>query len=262
MKWQSISAYTDKLNLKQDQAQIWYFDLDQIVDKINLFTSIMSPDELKRADKFHFEIDKNRYVCARGILRTLIFCQSGIKPSFIKYHLTQYGKPELEKDLNKSSLKFNLSHSKNCLCIGITYDIEIGVDIEFIDPIPELTDLAKTYLSPKEYEHIIKLPEQHRYRDFYLLWTKKEAITKALGQGLSIPLRDIEISQINGDNPMNIEVVDRASGHSHSLFLETFEIDKHFMGAAAFTDKAEEILYLKVNQYEDLISKFGTSPYD
>jgi phosphopantetheinyl transferase len=107
----------------------------------------------------------------------------------------------------------------------------------------------------------MQLPEKYRYRGFYNCWTQKEAITKAIGEGLSFPLNEIKVSLTPEEKPISIKVVDKAGGQLHSLLLETFKINNHFVGAAAILDQVEQILYLRVDQYDDLSSKFDKLPY-
>lgn len=96
-------------------------------------------------------------------------------------------------------LKFNISHSNDYVVLA-TYsgnDYDIGVDIEKIDNQIDLTELAKVVFSPFEQKLI-----NHQPTRFFKLWTKKEALIKALGIGFmddfyqttQLNLDDIEIN--------------------------------------------------------------------
>ncbi|MEP6948363.1 MAG: hypothetical protein ABI863_03780, partial [Ginsengibacter sp.] len=55
--------------LNPQQVHVWRADLDVAKSEMEKLLEILSPDEIDRAGRFHFEIDKKRYVTARGILR-------------------------------------------------------------------------------------------------------------------------------------------------------------------------------------------------
>jgi len=255
VQWQIINNYFGKLILKKQQAHIWFFDLDKAGNEKNLFRSMLSQDELTRADKFHFEIDRNRFICTRGVLRCLIHIQTGIKPSLIKFSYSSNAKPELEKEQNQTLLKFNISHSENALCIGMVNNVSIGIDIEFLKPIPDLHDLAKNYFSEAEFQKIAQLPEKYMLEGFYNCWTRKEAVIKAVGEGLSFPLKDFDVSLMPVEESKIINVRGKAREQLKDLFLETFKIDNDIVGAAAIRGKVEKIFYLRVDQYDDLVCR-------
>src|SRR5690554_2367316 len=103
--------------------------------------------------------------------------------SILKYN--QFGRPYISKNLD-----FNISHSKTLVACAINMKGDVGLDVEKISPIDK-TDFYDCW-TPKEMEEIYK--DSKDYHTFYKYWTKKEALVKAVGNGLNIPLKDIEIS--------------------------------------------------------------------
>lgn len=117
-------------------------------------------------------------------------------------HFTAFGKPYFHDD----KIKFNISHSGRMVICAVTDKIDIGIDIE------EIKELAvgdfKSQMTPLEWSKIIQ--SKNIYNDFYVYWTQKEAVLKAIGDGLSIPLNSFEISNnltlINGTGYKVIEL--------------------------------------------------------
>ena len=101
----------------------------------------------------------------------------------LKYNA--YGKPLLDY------LTFNISHSGEfVVCACTTSNIRLGIDIERKKPAP-FSDFADT-MNDEQWEEINRDP--NRALDlFYRNWTIKESVIKAIGQGLSFPLKDITI---------------------------------------------------------------------
>jgi 4'-phosphopantetheinyl transferase len=68
----------------------------------------------------------------------------------------------------------------------------LGVDVEQLSE-RNVTELAPRVFSPSEYGAFLALPDAIRRRVFFDAWTRKEAIVKALGGGLAIPLDGPEV---------------------------------------------------------------------
>ncbi|EDP94250.1 4'-phosphopantetheinyl transferase superfamily protein [Kordia algicida OT-1] len=103
--------------------------------------------------------------------------------SILKYN--QYGRPYISKKID-----FNISHTQTLVMCAINTNGDVGIDVEKINPIDK-TDFYDCW-TPKETEVIYK--DTTDYYTFYNYWTKKEALVKAIGDGLNIPLKNIEIS--------------------------------------------------------------------
>ena len=105
--------------------------------------------------------------------------------------VNQFGKPFL-KDTN-CRVQFNMSHSKDYAAYIIALDSLVGIDIEWKDKTVNFQEIIELVFSPTEINIFNKLSSAEQFRAFYDIWTKKEAIIKAIGQGLSYPIKTIEI---------------------------------------------------------------------
>jgi 4'-phosphopantetheinyl transferase len=108
-----------------------------------------------------------------------------------EYQYNEHGKPFLE------GVSFNISHSDNlCVCAIADKNIELGVDTECKDRRVNWRKISKNVLSEKELSYINDIPNDTDQLDaFVKLWTKKEAISKAIGKGLAIPFRNISLEE-------------------------------------------------------------------
>ncbi len=98
---------------------------------------------------------------------------------------TKYDRPFLA-----GGIDFNISHSGKAVVCVITQNGDIGADIEEINPI-ELKYFTRQFT---ERELAIIRNANDSDREFYRWWTRKEAIIKADGMGLSLPLKKIRFN--------------------------------------------------------------------
>ena len=178
------------------EVHIWRVPLDESL--VTELRQLLSPDECARADRFHFERDRNRFIVARGSLRTILGAYLKRNPPELSFSYSQYGKPSLFGEPASSELSFNLSHASELALIAVTRDRRIGVDIEFIRPDLASEQIAARFFSPHEVAALRALPQDVQSEAFFNCWTRKEAYIKAIGEGMSLPLDQFNVSLAPG----------------------------------------------------------------
>jgi len=230
--------------LNEKEVHIWNFDLNNISkENKQALKVILSKDELERASKFHFDADRDRFICGWGLLRLFISFYANISPKVISYNYNNYGKPELSREQNKSNLHFNMSHSQNMLCVGFLRNEQIGVDIEVIKPIKDYLDVANKFFSDSEIVQLNSFPEEKALEAFYTCWTGKEAFIKLSGEGLSYPLKefDVQIKELKIDETYRYKL--QAKKTEEGFFVEAFRLQENLVGAYALRDESIETVY-------------------
>ncbi len=230
-----INCYTVKKSLfpgthfKREakyKTVIFYFSPKHFESQVNNFWLVLSSEEKERAQKFHFPRDKNNYIVCHALLRLVIAQTLNLPPSEIIIHTGSNNKPYLEGN----SLYFNLSHTEGTGAIAISEKNSIGIDVEKINP---AIDYAAIYGShyTKEEQKLLKgtsNPEEC----FYLLWTRKEALLKAIGIGLHTDLQQINVG--GRENSIHKSAFTRHSGaminNSYSIYSK--KMDGCFLSVA------------------------------
>lgn len=110
----------------------------------------------------------------------------------IEFDLGQYGKPVF-KNLSVRPLHFSLSHSGENALLAITCFSPLGVDIEKMSNIPDMDSMVRRFFSRKEQDDFWQLHQTKRIQGFYDIWTRKEALIKANGLGLTAPLEAFDV---------------------------------------------------------------------
>lgn len=207
-----LRTINKKITLVDNELHLWRTKVSEHTNNMDHYWHLLTKDEQVHAKAFYFAEDSNRYIVTRAILRKLIAGYLGIFPQDILFQYTKYGKPYLCLNLKNNSqlLKFNLSHSKDAIIYGITKNINIGVDIEFINKDFAIDDLVEQCCSRQEQNTLITLLDEQKYSYFYNLWVVKEALVKAMGLGLSYDLKQIHVNfnknkLINATNVVNNE---------------------------------------------------------
>jgi len=188
------------VTLTADVVHVWCATLDQPATRLEQLWHTLTRDERLRADRFHFERDRRRFIAGRGLLRTILGRYLRCEPARIPLGYGPHGKPALSAmPAGGLTLQFNLSHSQNLVLYALTCGRRIGVDVEHIRPIPEAEHIARTLFSAREYAMLQSLPPDKRILGFFNCWTRKEAYIKAWGDGLAHPLDQFDVSLIPGE---------------------------------------------------------------
>ncbi|MEO5573861.1 MAG: 4'-phosphopantetheinyl transferase superfamily protein [Gammaproteobacteria bacterium] len=155
--------------------------------------SLLVDDEIIRAGKFHLSRDRENFIAARGVLRMLLGRYLNTDPRALRFCYNAYGKPALASEFCSSDLRFNISHSNDIAVYAISTGRDLGIDIEYMRPLPDQDSIAEQFFSPKEVADLHSLPLHLQETAFYTCWTRKEAYIKAMGKGLSIDLDEFDV---------------------------------------------------------------------
>jgi 4'-phosphopantetheinyl transferase len=156
--------------------------------------AILSPDERQRAKRYRFQVDSERHIVGRALLRIILGRILHTKPENLFFRHNEFGKPLLLDALNKHSLQFNVSHSGDLILVALAAGRQIGVDVERVRDDMEPEAMARRFFSSREKADIAALPARQRRDAFFRCWTRKEAFIKAKGEGLSLPLDQFDVS--------------------------------------------------------------------
>ncbi|HEY9857486.1 MAG TPA: 4'-phosphopantetheinyl transferase superfamily protein [Stenomitos sp.] len=178
----------------------------------------LSEDERERARRFHFDAHRHRFIVARARLRQLLGQYLGIDPRQVDFVYGPHGKPALADHLNAAAIEFNVAHSGDLALYAFTLGSPVGVDIEQVREIPEALAIAEHYFSDDELAQMLEVPPSERLLSFFLAWTRKEAMLKAGGKGLSVPLREISVSVDPSAPALVHAATDAAGAGSWSLY--------------------------------------------
>jgi 4'-phosphopantetheinyl transferase len=219
--------------IQPDMIHVWRYTLDISLSQKEDFLRILSQDEIERAKKFYFEKDRNRFIAARCIMRTILGLYLNENPDQVKFGYTYFGKPVLQSESYFQNLHFNLSHSENLALLAISCEGNVGIDIEQIRYYLDIEALASRFFSKEEISVLEKMDAEKKMEVFFQLWTRKEAFLKAMGKGLSFPMEHCDVSSANNSNfsPVIIPITDISD--QSNWYVMDLEPAKEYMAAIA-----------------------------
>lgn len=173
INWKKLHKEND---LKSNETHVFSILIDQYYEKIQDYKSILSDEELIKSDRYQHYNSKITYLTSRYFIRkTLCSFTKESDPSKIRFYYKE------NKKLAVDGAEFNISHSGNILLVAINTST-IGVDIELIKKDFDFEPILETCFNSNEIE-IINQSEEKPLK-FYNLWTRKESLLKATGEGL------------------------------------------------------------------------------
>ena len=210
---------------------------------LSIYNDYLSTDEQVKSSRFKFNIDKERFVISRAILRMLSGRFLNIDPKLIRFNYNEFGKPHFQK---QQRLKFNLSHSGDVIVIGFTRDYELGVDVEYIKPDSDFLKLAQNFFSRTEIEYLENQDSIELAKAFFRCWTRKESFIKAEGSGLSFPLDKFAVS-MDTDTHAELLQTDWDSSERLNWNLFSFVPRAQYIGAVAVKNTLSKVKYFDWN---------------
>ncbi|WP_020641586.1 4'-phosphopantetheinyl transferase family protein [Amycolatopsis balhimycina] len=160
------------------------------------FLRLLDDVEQGRFAAYRQEADKRRFLTGRVLAKTVAAERLGVPVESVKFDATceDCGKPHGRPRIPGADLALSISHSGDLIGLAATPSIPVGLDVETTTRRAD-EGLIEYALSPAETASLAGLPAEDRAAAFFVYWTRKEAVMKATGKGLRIPLKSITFSR-------------------------------------------------------------------
>lgn len=153
--------------------------------------ALLDPAERARAARLLAPEARATFVAAHAAVRRLLAETTGTAPDTLRFAAGPHGKPRLDPPCG---VAFNLSHSGRVVVIATAGLEVLGVDVERLTLDRPHARLAARFFAEAEAAAVAAAPAGPRRRRLFChLWTAKEAVLKALGTGLTVPLREVVV---------------------------------------------------------------------
>ncbi len=175
--------------------EIWHVDLDRAPGAFAQDCALLDPDRRERCARLRSPVLRRRYAAAHATLRRLLARRLDRPPAQIPLAQEANGRPMLPAGIAAGrDLHLSLSHAGGHALVALRLGQPVGVDIELLPASPGLPEDLAPHLSSDEHAHLEGLPPPQRPTAALRLWTCKEALLKATGQGLSVPPAGLSVA--------------------------------------------------------------------
>jgi 4'-phosphopantetheinyl transferase len=152
---------------------------------ISNYKEYLPPWYKAKATRFSFEEDACRFLIGKILL------QKGLqKLGYFNIGLHDIQVNEFNKPYFNNNLSFNVSHSGKYVICALSETCNVGIDLEEVKTI-DVKDFSNCF-SANEWLYLKNSDDP--LLGFYKLWTRKEAVIKADGRGLQIPLSTFDVT--------------------------------------------------------------------
>jgi 4'-phosphopantetheinyl transferase len=220
------------------EIHCWTVQLCAADDVLDVFKSLLSPDEADRERRFRFARHQRAFSVSRGALRILLSQYLSTPAADVRFTYGERGKPRLVDAT--PDLQFNCSHSDEIAVFSIARGCELGIDVEKIRSPQDIEAIAHRYFCPEEASDLLSVPAAERARAFFRCWTRKEAFIKAVGGGFAIPLDSFRVSLKIGD-PVEVVHIGGDSAAANAWKLHEIVPAEGYVCALAYRDSERAV---------------------
>lgn len=232
-------------SLNTNDVIIYTIFLPDFIDIKSDLAKFLNSTELNRSERFYKELDRNRFIIYRSILKFVLASHTkmNVKNIVLDYHFNK--KPYLA---SHPWLHFNISHSEDFAVIAISLD-KVGIDIEYLSKDFNFADLLPDIFV--DYEILAIQNAVDKKHAFYTSWTRKEAFVKALGKGIDENFKNIPC--LDGLHTINSALLKTTQNWQVCSFV----LEDQYLGAVAFeslsTIAKNLVLYSMPNTMKEIL---------
>ncbi len=218
--------------MEADEVQLWRIQLNGAPSLSERYNALLSPPEQAHASRFRLDQAREHFIVGRACLRTLLGNAFGTDSHSIEIGTGVHGKPETHF-FNASNIFFNVAHSKDTILIALGRQGVLGVDVEYFDRPTDIMEVARCNFTEDENISLAAIEDSEaRTRAFYRYWTRKEAVAKADGRGLLLPLSSFNVSH-DSTNLHPVRVSESPDEVGKLYFVSDLDLGDEAAGALA-----------------------------
>jgi 4'-phosphopantetheinyl transferase len=175
------------------------------LDASDRLAGLLDATEQQRLAAYRRDEDRQRFLVGCALAKTVLAGYAGLRPADMRFDRTcaqcgrPHGKPVIKGGAFAHSVSHSVSHSGDLVAVAVARS-PVGVDVEQLDgrgrPLGGDGDtqaLARMVLADGEQAALAAVRPSARAREFLAAWTRKEAVTKATGDGLRVSFSDVVI---------------------------------------------------------------------
>ncbi len=230
--------------LARDEVHVWCVALGAAQGEEARL--LLSREERRRHDRLRRSRAGDTFAVARAALRLHLASYAGCQARDVVLAASEHGKPFVVGPPAALPLRFSVSHTDGLALIALCRGRELGVDVERIRPVREPEELGRAVFTERELQALRATPAAARAAAFFALWTRKEAVVKALGEGLpAMPSVALETA---GAEERAVLASGPAGADVGAWRVRTLEVEPGYAAALAVAEEAGAVPRVSVRR--------------
>jgi 4'-phosphopantetheinyl transferase len=176
--------------IRDGTAGVWWARRQDAAPRL---VGLLDPAERERWERYRQDADRQRFLVGCALAKTVT--------AEVSFDRTcgQCGKPHGKPAVRGGGPEFSVSHSGDLVAVAVAA-APVGVDVEQLEGRPhplgseDPAALARLVLGEQEQAALAAVPPSGRARAFLVAWTRKEAVTKAQGDGVRVPFTEVIVA--------------------------------------------------------------------
>jgi 4'-phosphopantetheinyl transferase len=203
------------------QVQVALFDLGDWAPWLADAVALLDAADLERAQRRRSACDRDVLTMSYALHRLLIGARMGVDAVAVPLVRDALGCPRLRD----TRISTSLSHAEHSLALAVTAAGPVGVDIEPVDQVRVMPEIAGRVSHPSEVAHLADALPADSARALLELWVRKEALLKAAGVGMA---REMSTFVAPANEPLVLSPPD-----PELTQLQMLDIGEDWVGAVA-----------------------------
>jgi len=229
--------------LPDGTADVWWARRQDASDG---HARLLDETERRRWAAYRRDEDRQRFVVGCALAKTALARYIGQCPAEVRFDRTcgQCGGPHGKPVVEGGSVQHSVAHSGDLVAVAVAR-VPVGVDVEQLDGRPHPLDgdgdpeaLARLVLAASERAGLAAVPPDGRARAFLVAWTRKEAVTKATGDGLRAAFSDVVVAADAGPPRLVSWPYPRSP---REVSLLDLDVDTGYVAALAVIDRCAAV---------------------
>jgi 4'-phosphopantetheinyl transferase len=180
-------------------AEVWWARRQDAAER---HLALLDETERRRWEGYRRDADRERFLTGCVLAKAALAGYAGLRPADVRFDRTcgQCGGPHGKPAFAGYGLGHSVAHSGDLVAVAVARD-PVGVDVEQFDgrshPLGGNGDpeaLGRLVLSAAEQAALAAIPPPGRARAFLVAWTRKEAVTKATGDGMRAAFSEVVVA--------------------------------------------------------------------
>ena len=189
----------ERPGLPDGTADVWWARRQDAADR---FRALLDETERRRLTAYRRDADRERFLVGCVLAKAALAGYAGLRPADVRFDRTcgRCGGPHGKPAFAGYGLAHSVAHSGDLVAVAVAGD-PVGVDVEQLDGRPhplggdgDPESLGRLVLSAAEQAALAQVPSAGRARAFLTAWTRKEAVTKATGDGIRAAFSEVVVA--------------------------------------------------------------------